>query len=132
MAVDWDASKTISEVDKAVARGLFIAAEKVRSDAVKSILSGGKSGRLYRRRGTVHQASAPGEAPASDTGTLANSAEAKLVDINRAVVNFSAQYSSFLEFGTTNIAPRPYARPALMMNRDFITEAIDKEVRKVV
>ena len=132
MTVEWDVSKTISDVDKAVARGLFISAEKVRADAVKSILSGSKSGRLYRRRGTVHQASAPGEAPANDTGTLANSAEAKLVDINRAVVNFNAQYARFLEFGTTNIAPRPYARPALMMNRDFIAEAIDKEVRKVV
>ena len=49
-------------------------AQLIRSEAVKSIQTGPKSGKtyeLYNPRRT-HIASAPGEAPASDTGNLVN------------------------------------------------------------
>ena len=46
-----------------------IEGENILSD----ILTGPRTGRIYRRGGVVHQASAPGEAPASDTGELRQS-----------------------------------------------------------
>ena len=47
-------------------------AQLIRGEAVKSIQSGAKSGIVYEKYNPrrTHRASAPGEAPASDTGNL--------------------------------------------------------------
>src|SRR5687768_17301699 len=58
-----------SEIEKA----LFASGKKVEGEAKRSILDGNKTGLLYTRRTVTHRASAPGEAPASDTGRLVNS-----------------------------------------------------------
>ena len=52
-----------------VAKGTYACAQQVATEYKKSLLEGGKSGRVYyKRRSVTHQASAPGESPASDTG----------------------------------------------------------------
>ncbi len=43
-------------------------------------MRGPKSGRVYRRKSVVHRASAPGEAPAIDTGILRFSIAVKIGD----------------------------------------------------
>jgi len=55
-----------------------------------------------------HQASAPGEAPAVDTGYLKNSLRAKRVQQGTWLVYAGAEYAPHLEFGTIDMAPRPY------------------------
>lgn len=78
-----------------------------------------KSGRLYRRgRTTVHQASAPGEPPAVDTGFLTNSIQVATPGPLTAEIQIPAEYAAYLELGTRRIAPRPYVQPAI----DAITE----------
>lgn len=75
-----------------------------------------KTGRIYRRRGVVHQASAPGQPPASDTGALiASSSTSYQLDFDaaRGRANWSAQYAIMLELGTGKMEPRPFARPAV-------------------
>lgn len=52
------------------------AAEGTERDA-KALLSGPGAGRLYRKNGRYHQASAAGEMPAADTGRLARSVLAR-------------------------------------------------------
>lgn len=73
-----------------------------------------KSGRIY---GT-HQASAPGEMPAVDTGTLVGSIA---VDAQRgrlwAEVSAGAEYAAHLEYGTVNMAARPFMVPAVEAER---------------
>ena len=76
------------------------------------------AGRVYRRRGIEHQASAPGQAPASDTGALIQSGQAFYPSdpdpmIVRGIANWSAAYALMLEVGTEKMAPRPFGRPAL-------------------
>lgn len=89
---------------------------KVQSDAIKAIQRGAKTGRTYKRRGVTHQASAPGEAPATDTGRLASSV--KRVDDGPVVaVGTAVEYGAFLEFGTSKIKARPWLFPALEANR---------------
>lgn len=75
----------------------------------KDLMSGPRHGRIY---GT-HQASAPGEPPAVDTGNLKNSIGVELVAKAKAIVFAAAEYASSLEFGTRRIAPRPFMRPAV-------------------
>ena len=96
------------------------AATLVRNTAVESILQGAKSGVTYSKYNPrrTHTASAAGEPPASDTGYLANNI---LVNIDAdgfgASVESRADYSSFLEFGTSKMAARPFMQPALEENR---------------
>ena len=105
-----------SDAKKLVCR----AATLVRNTAVESILQGAKSGVTYSKYNPrrTHTASAAGEPPASDTGYLANNI---LVNIDAdgfgASVESRADYSSFLEFGTSKMAARPFMQPALEENR---------------
>jgi hypothetical protein len=84
----------------------------------EKIIDGPKSGRLYKsqwRKGAKHRASAPGEAPASDSGRLAQSqtwvgSESTLtVDVGTAT-----PYAADLELGTPDgrIEPRPSLGPS--------------------
>ena len=80
---------------------------------LKETLTGQRSGRVYIRGGRAHQASAPGEPPAVDTGTLRNSVAGAMVGDLTAVVGVGAPYAHFLEFGTRKMAPRPYFLPSV-------------------
>jgi len=81
---------------------------------MKLLMAGPKSGRLYRRRGgRTHQASAPGEAPAVDTGFLINSIRTVVKSDTRAEITVAAEYAEGLEFGTDRVAARPFVRPAI-------------------
>jgi hypothetical protein len=62
----------------------------------------------------THTSSKPGEAPASDTGTLASSISFKQVSKLTAEVESRLDYATWLEFGTAGgkIKPRPAWVPA--------------------
>ena len=82
-----------------------------------------KTGRTYKssRTGQPHVASAPGEAPAVDSGILTNSINWQIPDPLRAQVTIAAEYAPYLEFGTVRdeipviikMARRPYVEPAI-------------------
>lgn len=114
--------------------GLFASAKKIEGDAKKSILSGQKSGRIYHRRTVSHRASAPGEAPASDTGRLVNSINGELVKgALEAIVRAGSgivRYARMLEFGAIRMAARPFFTPAVEQNRRWITERIKEAVKR--
>lgn len=120
-------------VNTELKKALFASAKQVESEAKRSITSGQKTGRVYKRRSVTHRASAPGEAPASDTGRLVNSINSYLstdglysfVIAGRGLV----KYAAMLEFGTIKMAARPFMFPALEKSRDWIRERLAKAVR---
>ena len=64
-------------------------------------------------------ASAPGQAPANQTGALAGSISARTETqgtIVFGIASASTKYAAMLEFGTQKIAARPYMQPALDRN----------------
>lgn len=135
MTVEWDTDALVSDVRSAALRGVADGIEAVKGNAVEKILSGNKTGRIYRRRGVLHQASAPGEPPANDTGRLVQSARTELdKDAISGAAIFSTAYAAALEFGRDDgsIEPRPYARPALEEERAGIEEGIAGEIVAVV
>lgn len=71
--------------------------------------------RLKDRASDFHQASAPDESPAQDTGTLKRSAYVERVSRFVRAVGVSAAYAVALEFGSgrRRIAPRPFMRPSM-------------------
>lgn len=102
----------------------------IQARAQMAIMNPPKSGRIYRRGNVAHQASAPGEAPATDTGNLVNSAYTKKLADADYETGFTAEYAAALEFGTPKIEPRPYLRPAVEAVRKAFIAAIKRIVER--
>ncbi|MGP1664479.1 MAG: hypothetical protein ACTS5I_00900 [Rhodanobacter sp.] len=76
-----------------------------------------------------HQASAPGEMPAIDTGALVNSIQTEVQGTEGAVYT-NAEYAEHLEYGTVNMAARPYMTPAAEQARKpFLRKMTNLESR---
>ena len=109
-------------------------AQLIRGEAIKSIQTGAKSGVMYQmynpRR--EHRASAPGQAPASDTGNLVSKIIVKQKTRNITNVESNANYSAFLEYGTSKMQPRPFMLPAFEKSKKPILDAtFTRVVRKI-
>lgn len=127
--VEKDASGLDAAVEKAIGQGLMALALMAQTEAQRSILKGPKTGRLYPRGKRVHQASAPGEAPANDFGFLAANIKADLTNDFTANLWSLAPYSIHLEYGTVNMAARPFLRPAGDAMREEGKEVINAYVK---
>ena len=106
----------------------------IRGEAIKSIQTGSKSGVMYQmynpRR--EHRASAPGEAPASDTGNLVSKIIVKQKSKDITSVESNADYSAYLEYGTSKMEPRPFMLPAFEKSKKPIFDAtFTRVVRKI-
>lgn len=85
-------------------------------EARESINTGEKSGRIYtvyiNGKKRVHQASAPGQAPAKLTGTLSSKTKKNIDFIVKGwrylIFGTKLLYGKYLEEGTSKMAPRPY------------------------
>ncbi len=66
-----------------------------------------KTGRVYERPTGPHQASAPGEAPAVDTGAYINSVNSTFPSSLTGMVSTNQEQAEALEYGTERTAPRP-------------------------
>lgn len=143
---NWFGDELGRHYHDAVARGLTRGIAILDEEAVRLITQGPKTGQIYTTffftigeganrivvpYGTrpPHQASAPGEAPASDTGFLVNNRSIKVDTLTlRASLTFHAEYALYLEFGTDRMEPRPFARPALANSWPRIVEVIFEEL----
>lgn len=124
---------TVAEVRRALLRGGL----RVENRAVQGIIDPPKTGRIYpskHRKGAKHQASAPGEFPAADSGRLHQSithAEAPAPEGTiRVEVAANAPYATWLELGTSKMAPRPFMQPALTETTPAIRSDIAKAVQR--
>lgn len=115
------------------------------ANAAKTSMRGAKHGRAYakgvskwrRVKGQkvaaairLHRASAPGEAPAIDTGNLVNSIEAVRIGNAHWRVNVYAEYGAFLEFGTSRMQPRPFLRPACRKGEALFERMVAQVIKK--
>lgn len=87
-----------------------------------------KNGVVYNRirngRRVRHQASAPGEAPASFTGFLIKKMAFEVSGHRFMKFGNRAPYSAFLELGTKNMAKRPFLIKAIKENEGFAFSAL--------
>jgi HK97 gp10 family phage protein len=95
---------------------------------VKTSMTGDKGGVVYGR----HQASAPGEAPAIDTGNLFNSFELGDVTPTLGSLGTNAEYAEPLEYGTSRMEPRPFLRPAVDEHEGEILDAVSRTIEEFV
>lgn len=142
--VDWRLLE--DSVGRAVNDTLAAGAMLVANDAKRSIAQGPKTGRIYTTRfarnrttGAIfptearvpHQASAPGEPPATDTGKLIGSIVAGAKDL-RAYVEARSVYALWLEYGTRYMLARPFLLPAFERNRQALADMVRAAVATAV
>ena len=126
-----EAMKT--QVPDAVKAQLYLGGLKIEEIYKKSVMSGDKSGKVYHRGKVSHTASAPGEAPANDTGRLVNSVHTDRVgDGSTVTVSVDAAYGAALEFGTSKMAARPALLPALRQVTPDIQAATGLAVKETI
>ena len=126
-ALDKDLKEPFREVVKG-------GAQFIRGEAIKSIQTGPKSGRLYEKYNPkrTHRASAPGQSPASDTGNLVRNIKVNQKNKDVAEVQSNAPYSAFLEFGTSKMLPRPFLFPAFEKSKNKIVQAVFNRVKQKI
>ena len=104
--------------EPAAINALLEIGELVRQEAMRSIREG-------TVRGLGHVPSLPGQPPAGDTGRLEMSIEVELRRSDKTVnVIANAPYAAALEFGTRQIAARPFLRPAMQKHRSRLVTAL--------
>lgn len=125
MSVTWNEEEVLRRVRLGAMQGVAIGAQLVHERGTVLMTTPPKSGRMYGK----HRASAPGEAPASDTGRLVGSGDVFLdpADLS-ARVNWSAAHAKSLEIGTEKMEPRPFARRSLAEKQPEIQEAVRSRV----
>ena len=127
-------NELVANVGKPFEQVLEGGGQEIRKEAVRSIQQDPKSGIIYQRYNPRrrHQASAKGESPASDTGFLVSHIKVKKKNKDEVVVESTAPYSAFLEFGTSQMGERPFMHPATMRAFPKIAKAVfNKVVEKV-
>lgn len=116
--------QTETSLNKNINSAIKKSAYLVQATTVKNIQRGNKTGLTYKRRSITHQASAPGEYPASDTGRLAASFEVRTANLY-AIVQTNIKYAKFL----VNMN-RLLLEASLEKNRERIQILIDEAIKK--
>ena len=119
-------------LDKELTNVLRGGGQLIRGEAIRSIQTGPKSARTYEKYNPrrTHKASAPGQAPASDTGNLVSQIMS-VADGKNTLVESRAEYSKFLEFGTSKMLPRPFLFPASEKSTKKIVQVLIQKLNKV-
>ena len=85
-----------------------------------------------------HHPSLPDNPPAPDTGNLRESIHYEVHNEGNEVYGIvgstqkDPNYAVFTEYGTTRMAPRPWLRPAMRANNDFIRSTVSRAVKNTL
>lgn len=130
--------KIESELNKTIE----LCCQKVRSDIKESMAKTPRDmSKTYftNNKTKAHHPSLPGNPPAPDTGNLRNSIRYEVHGKGKEVYGVVgstqkdldyAVYAVYTEYGTTKMAPRPWLRPNMQKNNDWIRKSIANAVAK--
>jgi len=98
-----------TQFDQGIHEALYDIGRITQTEIRRLLDTGPKTGRIYSRPGgRRHRASAPGEAPATDTGALAKSVDYVVQSAIRMEVGDREHYGEYLEDGTRRMRARPH------------------------
>lgn len=127
------APKIQSELEKTIG----LCCEKVRSDIQFSMAHTPRdsSKTYFKNNKTIaHHPSLPGNPPAPDTGNLRESIRYEVHGEGREIYGIvgstqkDPDYAVYTEYGTSKMQPRPWLRPAMNKNNEWIRKSISKAV----
>lgn len=115
-----DLERLIDSAEPGITRALRVGAMNIQGDMVRAVQSSPATGRM---RPSGDPASSPGNAPRTDTGRLVSSLRVEPA-IGGADLLIPVGYASALEYGTRNMAPRPFVGPAIERQTPRITQDV--------
>jgi HK97 gp10 family phage protein len=121
-----------AKAEQAIGQAIQATGLEILTDIKKRIQRGPKTGRTYLRGTVSHRASAPGEAPATDTGALVSSVAYSKVNELTAQIESRLPYATFLEFGTVNMDPRPAWTPAVEQAAPKLQQRVIRAIEGLV
>ena len=148
MSLIWKQDAVLMAIGDGADEGVANGAHLVLDEGNRLVRSPPKTGRIYTTRfftigrgagrrvipygsRAPHQASAPGEAPANDTGALIASGRVTAAKgTYAAFAGWQRIYAFFLEFGTDRMEPRPFIRRALMAMADNILLSVGVAIER--
>ena len=118
--------QVMGKINETARQRMFQAVNTVRNEVLET-LSGSRSGRTYKVPGTqkTYTASAPGEPPAVQTGELRQSISTEVEGQGRDIVGRVGTdkiQGKMTEFGTRNMAPRPWLRKSFENKENEVKE----------
>ncbi len=119
-----------SKAEAETARAVRATAQAIRNDAIISVKSHLSAGKVYTRGTVKHVASKPGSPPNQDRGTLTRNIRVTMNDDLTADISSNAPYSAALEFGTSDMAARPFMTPAVEGQRVKHKERLQKAIMR--
>ena len=122
----WNGDKVTAAIRRGADRGVLRAAHVLRNEMIRLILDTPKSGRVYG----AHQASAPGEPFASDSGRTVQSIRVDHKPGTAKATVSAGGEARKMEFGTSKIAPRPFMTPAIRNKRNEMLTVMGNEIKK--
>jgi HK97 gp10 family phage protein len=130
-------SKIAPNIQGQLEKTISLCCQKVRSDIQGSMAKTPRDmTKTYftNNKTKGHHPSLPGNPPAPDTGNLRNSIRYEVYGKGKEVYGIvgstqkEPDYAVYTEYGTTKMKPRPWLRPAMLKNNDWIRKAIAKVV----
>ena len=117
-----------AKAERLVADAVNATGLELRGDIVKRYQRGPKTGEVYQKYNPrrTHRASAPGEAPATDTGRLASSVNFRREGKMAASVGSDIVYAAILEFS----GDRPAWVPAVEAMRPKFQQRLEAALRR--
>lgn len=120
----------LPKLESVATQRMYAAAQEVRNETLRT-LSGNRTGRTYRVPGTqvTYTASAPGEAPAVQTGQLRNSVRDRVYSEGKSVkgeVGTELMKGLWLEKGTSKMAPRPWLERSFDNSLERVKEILSR------
>lgn len=133
MSVKWSGDSVLDKVARAAMIGIIEAANIVHAEGTRLMQESPRGGKVYVSKGRTHKASAPGEPPAVDTGSLVQSGviTPNYEDIS-ATVKWTSDHAEPLEFGTDKMEPRPFARPAVANKQKEINDIVASRIAEAL
>jgi hypothetical protein len=124
-------SEVIGKLDDTIRDRMQEAVNEVRNKTLET-LSGPRTGRVYKVPGTntYYTASSPGEAPASATGQLRQSIRTEIEGEGEKTVGMvgtDMEKGPMLEYGTKNMAARPWLRRSFEESEGKVKEIFSRK-----
>lgn len=126
-----------ADAEKIERDSVYLTANAIKNHAVKSIqeVSKGRYGDYEKQGGGIGQRwfSAKGSPPNTDTGHLQRSINIEPLQPQKTMyVGVNADYGVWLEFGTRNMAPRPFMQPAIDANEDTLRNLVAAKYKELL
>lgn len=130
-------SNVANSIQGELEKTIKLCCQKVRSDIQDSMAKTPRdtTKTYYTNNKTKgHNPSLPGNPPAPDTGNLRNSIRYEVYGSGTEVYGIigttqkNPPYGTYLEYGTSKMAPRPWLRPAMLRNNDWIKKMLKQTV----